>query len=148
MSVVDAVTSTPIPNAKIVIFTESYGVFDNRQLNFIAKADQSGQLSFHQSLPYAAKSVGVVAFDANLTKRGATKRVTYAAFPVTGPSSEPGRYILLNPNRRHYRVEVLANEAAERHSYRELYEHAVETAKTATTVLPMRGIEVGKDGNK
>jgi hypothetical protein len=142
VSVMDAETDDPVPNAKVVIITESYGVFDNRQLTFVDYADDKGQLSFRQRVGYAMKSVGVVCYDQNITKRGIDRRTTYAAYPVTGPRS--GKYVHFYANRGHYTIEVAALTEAERSKYQKSYDHAVTVARNTAHILGMRGLKVGE----
>jgi hypothetical protein len=111
-------------------------------LTFVATADNHGRLSFVQDVGYAIKGVILVAYDPDIKRRGSVSRVTYAAYPVTGP--RPGKYIQFYPNRRHYRIEVTDLNEAERKKSRRSYEDDVRVAETTRDVLSMRGITVGQ----
>ncbi len=143
ISVVDATTGEAVPDAKIVIYTESYGMFDNSQCTFVRTSDRQGKLSFRQDINYAIKAVAVVAYDPNIERRGVGGAVTYVAYPVTGP--RPGEYILFYPNRRHFRVKAKSLTPPEQIKYRSSYEDAVQGARITAHVLSMHGIEAAKE---
>jgi hypothetical protein len=140
VSVVDSVTGAPVPNASVVIRTYSYGIFDDRQLTFVQKTDKEGNLAFKQPIGYALARILIVSYDQNIMRRGIDSRVTYAAYPVTGP--RPGKYIHFYPNRRHYGIQVVKLSEAERAEAREWYKHSNSEAETTVLALGMRGIQV------
>jgi hypothetical protein len=143
VDVIDAETGEPVPHARVVVITRSYGIFDDRQLTFMAMTDPQGKLSFKQRLDYAIKGTSVIAYDQAIRRRGVDQRVTFAAYPVTG-ARPPGTYIHFYSNRSHFTVELNDLSEAEREKYRKQHEFNVRTANTTRNVLRMRGIEVGQ----
>jgi hypothetical protein len=149
ISVVDANTGLPVPNAKLEIMTDCYYLLNNAPRLFHVSTDNRGKYHFRQTLDYAVRQVGVIAWNADMTKRAVVSQTQSALLSITEPNREmpnniTQHFTLLYPNRGDFYIAVGSLVPAELARFREWYEWHKSKARTTRRRLADSGIEVAE----